>query len=110
MERKLFHKRDIIVLALLVLVAVSVILLKPRHKGAEAEVWVDGKILTSFALDEPFELPLDNGVTVKGDGKEAWFSHSDCPDKVCVGAGHLSKPGEWAACLPNKTFLKIVEE
>lgn len=109
MERKLFRKKDVIILAVLCLAAIGVFLFASRDKGAVAEIWVDGKIFTSFSLDEPFELTLDNGVTLKGDGKEAWFSHSDCPDKVCINTGKLSVSGEWAACLPNETVLKIVK-
>ncbi len=36
------------------------------------------------------------------------FEKSDCPDKVCVNKGILSKTGESAACLPNSLILKIV--
>lgn len=34
---------------------------------------------------------------------------SDCPDKVCIGMGTISKPGESIICLPNMVFARIVE-
>ena len=38
------------------------------------------------------------------------FESSDCPDKVCVNKGKLSKTGDSAACLPNSLVLKIVAQ
>ncbi len=36
------------------------------------------------------------------------FKESDCPHKLCIKAGKLSRPGQFAACLPNGIILKIV--
>lgn len=109
MERNLFNKRDIIILVLLLCVALSVIFFISRDSGETVEIWVDGRMYKSYALKEPFELVLDNGVYIKADGESAWFSHSDCADKVCVNTGKLSLSGEWAACLPNETVIKITK-
>lgn len=38
------------------------------------------------------------------------FEQSDCPDKVCVKKGILSRTGDTAVCLPNSLILKIVSE
>lgn len=35
------------------------------------------------------------------------FLDSPCPGKTCVMTGALSEPGQWAACLPNKVFVRI---
>lgn len=91
----------------LLIIALLVFFLSSKDKGDVAEVWVGGSLYRSFDLDQPFELTLDNGAVIKGNGKKAWFDHSDCPDKVCVNTGKLSASGEWAACLPNETVLKI---
>ncbi|MBR6632736.1 MAG: NusG domain II-containing protein [Clostridia bacterium] len=106
-ERKLFHKKDIVVLALLLCLALLFYFTATREKGERAEIWINGDLYKSFELKEPFEIKLDNGATIKGDGESAYFEHSDCPDKVCVNTGRLSVSGEWAACLPNETVLKI---
>ncbi|HHV79890.1 MAG TPA: NusG domain II-containing protein [Firmicutes bacterium] len=34
---------------------------------------------------------------------------SDCPDKVCIHMGTISKPGEMIICLPNMVFARLVE-
>jgi hypothetical protein len=35
------------------------------------------------------------------------FIEADCPDKVCVKTGWLTRNGEMAACLPNRTIIEI---
>ncbi|MDD3270039.1 MAG: NusG domain II-containing protein [Syntrophomonadaceae bacterium] len=35
------------------------------------------------------------------------FKEANCPDKICVKAGWLEKPGDIAVCLPNKAVIKI---
>ena len=109
MERKLFRRRDILILAVLLAASVFFFLITSRDKGDVAEIWVGGEMMYSYPLGTPFSTILDNGVEIKGDGSSAAFVHSDCPDKVCVNTGDLSVSGEWAACLPNETVLKITK-
>jgi hypothetical protein len=56
-----------------------------------------------FSIEENpnvvFHLFEDGGIR---------FEESDCPHKLCVKAGKLSRVGEFAACLPNGIILKIV--
>ena len=109
MERKLFRKRDIIILFALLTASAFFFFVTSKDTGESAEIWIDGELYRNFPLNAPFELTLDNGVTVKGDGESAWFEHSDCRDKVCINTGRLSLSGQWAACLPNGTVLKITK-
>ena len=110
MERKFINKKALILIAVLLFLAVIIYFCIPRRVGKTAEIWVDGKLFKSFDLSENFEISLENGVTIKGDTKSAYFTHSDCPDKLCIGTGKLSLDGQWAACLPNSTVLKIKGE
>ena len=109
MDRKLFRRTDIIILIILLTISAIFFFAMTDDKGEIAEIWIDGKVYRSFDLSEPFELSLDNGVTLMGDGDSAWFDNSDCKDKVCINTGKLSHDGQWAACLPNSTVLKIVK-
>lgn len=38
------------------------------------------------------------------------FKEADCPDKVCVKTGWLSRNGEMAACIPNRIVIEITGE
>ena len=37
------------------------------------------------------------------------FVDSPCPDHVCENFGWLSRAGDWAACLPAKASLTLLE-
>ena len=39
------------------------------------------------------------------ENEEAWFEHSDCENRVCVESGKISRPNQWAACLPNGIII-----
>jgi len=41
------------------------------------------------------------------ENESARIIESECPDHLCVAMGAASKPGQWAACLPNRIFLRI---
>jgi hypothetical protein len=46
-----------------------------------------------------------NVVEVKG--KAARVKDADCPDRLCVRQGWLSKPGDQAVCLPHRLVVRI---
>ena len=35
---------------------------------------------------------------------------ADCPDRVCVVTGWLSRPGQTAACVPGRLMVRIVAD
>ena len=53
-------------------------------------------------------FPLNGGsnILVVENG-EAWVSDADCPDKVCMGMGKISRNGEFIACLPNRLLIVV---
>lgn len=110
MERKLITKKALIFIIFLLLTATILYFLLPKSQGDIAEIWVDGKLYKSFDLNDSFEVTLKNGIIIKGDGKSAHFVESSCRDKICINTGSLSLSGQWAACLPNSTVLKIKGE
>ena len=44
------------------------------------------------------------------ENEEAWFENSDCENRVCVESGKISRPNQWAACLPNGIIIYIEGE
>ena len=83
------------------------------NKSAKAEIYYGADLVETIDLDTAeeriFSIPQDEHVVfhLYSDGSIC-FESSDCPDKVCVRSGRLSKVGESAACLPNQIILKIV--
>jgi len=69
----------------------------------EAHSWV-------YPLDRegifPIPGPLGTTTVVLRNGA-ALVEDSPCRDKLCVSMGSISRRGDWAACLPNRVFLRI---
>ena len=58
-------------------------------------------------LNQFIELNDEYPVKIEAQYGKIRFSHSDCPDKLCIAAGWLSHQGDTAICLPAKVILKI---
>lgn len=53
-------------------------------------------------------VPGPLGVThVVLDGRGAYIHDSPCKNKIGINMGHISTPGSWVACLPNRVFVRI---
>ncbi|MBS7260171.1 MAG: NusG domain II-containing protein [Treponema sp.] len=82
-----------------------------RKKSAGADLVVktpEGRFL--YPLNRNAELDFEGvightKVTIK-DG-QAWVTESACDNKNCIFMGKLSRPGDFAACLPNAVILTV---
>jgi hypothetical protein len=45
-------------------------------------------------------------IKTDDDGK-IYFYESDCPDRLCIKTGRISRAGQSAACLPNGIIINI---
>ena len=45
--------------------------------------------------------------TVVVEGGEIRVSEADCPDKICVNMGGVSRSGETITCLPHKLVIEV---
>ncbi len=79
-----------------------------QNPGAEAVVTVNGVEVGRYPLKRDGIFPLNGGsnILVIQDGK-AWVSKANCPDKICMGMGKISRNGEFIACLPNLLLIVI---
>lgn len=112
MKRKWLSKPDFIIILIVAIVAVGALLWQNTASadGAVAEVTIDGETVLELPLSdvtEPQEITLKNGIILKAEQHTVRFLQSDCPDGLCVKAGVLEKPGDVAACMPNKTVVSI---
>ena len=97
---------------LVVCVGLSIWLMMPGQKAAQAEIWLDGVIYKTVDLsrDQEFVVQSDRGtntVTVR-DGKIA-VTAADCPDHYCMQRGFCDG-GTQIVCLPNRLVIKFVGE
>ena len=108
------YTRDLILVGALLLVALLLFFLvrngQDRATGTDAVavVTVDGAEVGRYPLNKSGTFPLNNGsnILVVENG-EAWVSEANCPDKVCMGMGKISRNGEFIACLPNRLIVVV---
>lgn len=102
-------KGDIVlIIALLLVSAVLFIALSRGEEGATAVVAVNGQEVARYSLTEDGVFPLNGGtnILVIEDG-EAYLEDANCPDRLCVKMGRISKTGQCITCLPNKLTVTV---
>jgi len=95
----------------LILVLFSAILLIPKKKGENVEIYVDGRPKFVYPLN------IERIIMVKGKLGESIvkikrgrvrMEESACPLKLCVKQGYISKQGEEIICVPNRVVIRII--
>ncbi len=107
-------KKDIYLIGGIVIAAVIFFMIVHfviQKDGAVAVIRVDGKIMKELSLSK------NTTVTVAGyEGGEnivvveqgaVYMQEADCPDKICVHTGKISKVGETIVCLPHRVVVEI---
>ena len=120
---KFFKRADLIILAAAAAACIVCALLftgvlgGSSARGGEGDVYADiyyqselvQTVDLSTARAGDFSLPqLPQVVFRVYSNHSIAFIQSDCPDQICVKTGKLSKPGQFAACLPNQVLVKLV--
>ena len=107
--KKLITLQDLIIIFVILLSAVLLLLFKSNEIGKTAVIRVDGKEYKTVNLESDGKTEISvNGVSVVYGCGEIWVENSTCHDKICVNAGHLSKKGQSAVCVPNRVSVEIV--
>ena len=107
-----FSKRDVIYLSFLLLIGIvfTVFVFAFSKKGNTLLIYVDGEIYGEYSLYSDKIIEIDNGFgsnTVIIKNGEAFMEHADCPDKLCLKQGKISKAGQNIVCLPHRLVLEI---
>ena len=114
MNKKWFKKGDAVIVALLLVGAAGIWgLFAAQQTGSlYGEIWQDGKQIHQIRLSDSYE----NTIVVTGEnytdtieisGSKMRFVSADCPDRVCVHTGWISKSGQLAVCIPNRVMIRI---
>lgn len=108
------YTRDLIIVGALLVAALALFFLMRARQdrdtgtGAQAVVTVDGQEIGRYPLKKSGTFPLNGGTNILVvENGEAWVSEADCPDKVCMGMGKISRNGEFIACLPNRLLIVV---
>lgn len=100
------------VLAAIIVVAALCIWIVPfnENKGEFAQVMVDGQVVSTLDLRGGNSSYTFNGVTVCVDEGSVYVNKTNCPDKVCLETGKISRPGQSIVCIPNHVSISIAGE
>jgi hypothetical protein len=116
-----FKKGDLFIVLLIALIALSTLIWSHFNVGGKqgdsliAVITRDGKVTNKIDLNkvqEPQYIKFEDGIhlTVLAEKGKIRVLDADCPDKICVKYGWLTKPGDQAICMPSKTIVKIEGE
>ena len=111
-NKRLITRRDAIIIGIILAAGVLALVLFATHSryGSKAVISVDGKTVKTITLSNlsrTYELDEAKGAVIEmKDGAICVYS-SDCPDKICVNTGYISKKGEKIVCLPKKLIIEI---
>ena len=119
--KKLEKKTVVAVVAIVALVVVcAIMIIVPRFTESENDLYAyidfNGEIVREINLtkasDEEFEIRAlaDHVVKFQIEDHKIRFLESECPDKICVHTGWLSRENDIAACLPNRVTLFVTSK
>ena len=101
----------ILVLLAVILIGFLVVRLQRQKHAFTVDVSVNGTTVATYRLDEEIDTWIDgyqggqNHLVIQ-DGC-ARIEEADCPDKLCVKQGTVSKRGESLVCLPNRVVVAV---
>lgn len=86
----------------------------PANGAVEVVIEVNGQTTEQFLLSSltPGEYRRIQGMLgyslLEGGDNKVRMVESPCPDKICMGMGWISHPGESIVCIPNRVVVRIV--
>lgn len=118
MNLKFFRRNDLILLAVLLIICAVTLLPKYLSKpdtALTAVVMVNGEVKERIVLSDvtsayEYTVPCDSPVKLYISSDGVSFIYSECPDKICINTGKLTRAGDTAACVPNKVLVMLEGE
>ncbi len=109
----LIQKKDIILLMILLAVSIVLVLwlLFSKKQGNKIIVEQNGTVIYELSLENEGTYFVQDGEFINElvikDG-EAFMSHANCKDLICVNHRPISKVNETITCLPHKLVVYVV--
>ena len=84
---------------------------KVTVSGNVAEIRVNNEVVQTLDLNRNTRITLQgkNNITlvIVVDNGSVYVESSECPDKICVNKGRISKEYETIVCLPARTIIEV---
>lgn len=122
MKLKIFNftKSDIILIAIISIFAllfhVLFVWFFSIGSANAVKITVNGEVYGTYNLmqiteEKTVDVKTEfghNTVVITKDG--AYVSYADCPDKIDVQSGKITKPGQIIICIPNRLSVQVLGE
>ena len=107
------YKKDVVVILVLLIAASGFYLglcLNRNNTAESVEVYREDTLIETYDLNKNGTYQIKEGenfnqIIIKD--RNVSMEEADCPDKLCVKQGKISKSGETIICLPHKIVVKI---
>lgn len=109
-KKKMLHDLILVGAVLAAALAVYALVNVLGRDGQTVVVTVDGTVIAEkpITVNDAVEIKDADGYNrVVIDNREVYMESADCPDKVCVKTGRISRAGETIICLPHKVVVEI---
>lgn len=102
-------KKDILLIVVILVIALISFLVKGMFikDAEEVAISINGENYGVYDLHKDKEIDIHNHNIVEIKDNSVHMKYADCPDKLCIKQGTISKDGEKIVCLPNKTVVEI---
>ena len=117
--KKKINKYDIGLIAAIIIINIFLIIYGGRTALASNSkiAYIQSKneyvreyVLTQDVKDE-FTIETEMGYnTVYIENGQIWIHEASCPDKICIQQGKISRNNEAILCIPNRLFIKIIDD
>ena len=111
-DRAIMTKADLLLLAAALCAALLFVLYLffAGREGSMVRVVCSGSLWGEYSLQEDREITvaLENGTNllIIRDG-QVWMEEADCPDRLCVRQGAVSRVGESILCLHHELVVTV---
>lgn len=107
-------RRDLMIIALVLLAAGALYAVSQLSLGAEAStvvVTVDGQevLRRPLAVEDRYEIAQEDGKlnVLRVEDGAVWMEEANCRDGLCIRQGKMRNGAKTIVCLPNKVVVQL---
>ncbi|MFZ3132979.1 MAG: NusG domain II-containing protein [Desulfosporosinus sp.] len=118
MNIRMLKKGDLVLIVCIVIIAGLILAWNTFSSSSSSDditavITQDGKVIKTIYLSDvknPEYVNINTGIkqVILAEKGRIRFLESECPDKICVKTGWLTRTGHKAVCMPSKTIITIV--
>lgn len=108
------HKKDIVVIALVLLAALALYLVSQMTASdavTTVVATVDGRevLRRPLMMNATYELPREDGAVniICVENGEVYMQEANCRDGLCIRQGRMRNTAKTIVCLPNKVVVRL---